>query len=203
MIKRYMVLTILVLFIEIPAFSQVESDKDKEKKKQEKEEQDGFKKRLFFGGYLWASFGTITQVEVAPQVGYHLTDRFDVGVGVKYMYFDSRSYFSENFSSHIFGGNVFTDFIIIKDLNKVLPFRIQGQMLGHLEYEGLNMPSRIDIFTDRNVNRFWAHSYFVGGGLRQQIGETAFINFFVLYNLNYEEYMPYDSPFVVRIGFGF
>jgi hypothetical protein len=190
--------------ITIPAFPQEEEGDDKNgKDKEQEEEETGFKKNLFFGGYLWAQFGTVTQVEVAPQVGYHVTERFDVGVGLKYMYYNSNSFLGESYirtervSSHIFGGSVFTDYKVIKDLNKVLPFNMNGQLVAHLEYEGLNMPS----FGDES-GRFWAHSYFVGGGLRQSLGKGAFINLFILYNLNHEPYLPYENP-IIRIGFGF
>ena len=209
MIKRYVALLLLGLIIAGPAWTQEEGDEDNngddDKKEQEKE---GFKENLFFGGYLWAQFGTITQVEVAPQVGYHLSDRFDVGVGLKYMYYNSRSFLGESYisteriSSHIFGGNVFTDFKVIKDLAKILPFDFHGQMVAHLEYEGLNMPERIDIYGEHSGSRFWAHSYFVGGGLRQQIGRRGFVSFLLLYNLNHKPYLPYENP-IFRIGFGF
>lgn len=200
MIKKYLILFLLGLLLVTPVLAQDKDEEDKNGK--EKEEEASFKKRLFFGGYLWAQFGTITQVEIAPQVGYHLSERFDVGVGAKYMYYNSRSYFVENFSSHIAGGNVFTDFKLIKDLNKVLPFNMNGQLVTHLEYEGLNMPNRIDIYGEHSGSRFWAHSYFVGGGLRQQIGERGFVSFLLLYNLNHKPYLPYENP-IFRIGFGF
>ncbi len=209
MIKRYVALLLLGIILAGPAWTQEEGEEEQngEDDKEEQEEK-GFKENLFFGGYLWAQFGTITQVEVAPQVGYHLSDRFDVGVGLKYLYYNSSSFLGESYvsteriSSHIFGGNVFTDFKVIRDLGKILPFDFQGQMVAHLEYEALNMPKRIDIYGDHSGSRFWAHSYFVGGGLRQQIGKRGFVSFLLLYNLNHKPYLPYENP-IFRIGFGF
>lgn len=210
MIKRYLLLLLLSLILVGPLLAQ-EGEGDKNNGEDEKEEQEkdkSFRDNLFFGGYLWAQFGTITQVEVAPQVGYHLSERFDVGIGLKYMYYNSTSYLSETFtsneriSSHIFGGNIFTDYKVIRDLNKVLPFTMHGQLVSHLEYESLNMPNRRNPFTENSAGRFWAHSYFVGGGLRQQIGKRGFISFLLLYNLNHKEYLPYENP-IFRIGFGF
>ncbi|MFP4620135.1 MAG: hypothetical protein ACLFM7_02410 [Bacteroidales bacterium] len=206
MTRSYLILLLLGLLLASSAWAQEEGDNE-ENGNDDKEEKS-FKEKLFFGGYLWAQFGTITQVEVAPQVGYHLSERFDVGVGAKYMYYNSGSYLSESFanyeriSSHIFGGNVFTTFKVIKDLNELLPFNMNGQLIGHLEYEGLNMPKRIDIYGDHEGSRFWAHSYFVGGGLRQQVGKGGFISFMLLYNLNHQPYLPYENP-IFRISFGF
>jgi len=209
MIKKYFILFVLGMILVGPVLAQEEEEGEKKGDKEEKQEKEkSFKEKLFFGGYLWAQFGTITRVEVAPQVGYHLSERFDVGVGLKYLYYNSRSFLGESFisteriSSHIFGGNVFTDFKVIKDLNKVLPFNMHGQMVAHLEYEGLNMPQRIDIYGEHSGSRFWAHSYFVGGGLRQELGQGGFVSFMLLYNLNHKPYLPYENP-IFRIGFGF
>ena len=209
MIKQYVSLLILGLFLSGTVFAQEEGEgkKNGEEEKEEQEEKS-FKDKLYFGGYLWAQFGTITQVEVAPQVGYHLSERFDVGMGIKYMYYNSNSFLGESYisteriSSHIFGGNVFTDFKVIKDLNKILPFNTHGQLVAHLEYEGLNMPNRRDIYGDHSGTRFWAHSYFVGGGYRQKVGKGGFISFLLLYNLNHKPYLPYENP-IFRISFGF
>ncbi|MGM0529871.1 MAG: hypothetical protein ACQER7_00795 [Bacteroidota bacterium] len=203
MIRRYFTLFLLGLILVGPVFAQEEGEGEKNgKDEEEQEKEQSFKKNLFFGGYLWAQFGTITQVEVAPQVGYHLSERFDAGIGAKYMYYNSRSPYYQNFSSHIFGGNVFTDFKVIKDLNKVLPFNMNGQLIVHLEYEGLNMPQKLDIYGEHSGSRFWAHSYFVGGGLRQELGQGGFVSFLLLYNLNHKPYLPYENP-IFRIGFGF
>lgn len=209
MIKRYVTLLLLGLLLAGPAWTQEEGEDEKngDDDKEEQEEKE-FKDKLFFGGYLWAQFGTITQVEVAPQVGYHLSERFDVGMGLKYMYYNSSSFLGQSYisteriSSHIFGGNVFTSYKVIKDMANVLPFDFHGQLVAHLEYEGLNMPRRLNIQGDQGGSRFWAHSYFVGGGLRQQVGKRGFVSFLLLYNLNHKPYLPYENP-IFRISFGF
>ena len=181
-----------------------EKEQQEEKKDQEKEKSE-FRKNLFFGGYIWAQFGSFTQVEVSPQAGYHISDRWDAGLGLKYMYYYSNLSRLENTtntvgSTHIFGGSVFTSYQIIKNLNKILPFKFNGRLVSHVEYEALNFGGELN-FSDNN-QRFWHHSYFVGGGLQQKLGKRAFISFLVLYNLNHEEYLPYNNP-VVRISFGF
>jgi len=197
MIRQYLVLLCILLILSGNVFAQ---DKDKDENEKEKKEKSDFQRRLFFGGYFWISFGTITQVELAPQVGYHISDRIAAGIGGKYMYYHNRFFFEDDISSHIFGGNAFASYVFVKDLSKILPFNINGQMLTHLEYEALNMPDNIK--GRQSAGRFWSNSYFVGGGLRQKLGKKAFISLLLLYNLNHKIYLPYENP-VFRISFGF
>ena len=87
MIRQYLVLLCILLILSGNVFAQ---DKDKDENEKEKKEKSDFQRRLFFGGYFWISFGTITQVELAPQVGYHISDRIAAGIGGKYMYYHNR-----------------------------------------------------------------------------------------------------------------
>jgi hypothetical protein len=166
--------------------------------------------RFYFGGYLWATFGSFsTSVEIAPQVGYRISKRWDAGVGLKYMYFNNRSnagFFATNnqntlnrSSSHVFGGSVFTSFVAIENMNKILPFDFNGRLLTHLEYEALNVPGWFD--DGSSGSRAWMHNYFVGGGLRQKIGERAYVSFLLLYNLNDQASMIYNNNPILRIRF--
>lgn len=198
------VLTALVLLHPLQA-QEEEGDKDKGHNPQEAE-QDTLSDRLYFGGYLWARFSNFeTRVEVSPQMGYHVTERLDAGVGGKYMYYYYNSELpgTGRYSSHIFGGSVFTSYTVIQNMNKILPLNLNGRLVVHLEYEGLSMPNQVDITSERSGSRFWSHNYFVGGGLRQQLGKRAFISFLLLYNLNEKSYSPYYNNPMIRISFGF
>ena len=215
MIQRLFMIFLLAITIQQPLVAQEEGDKDKDKDKPKEEKQDTskFRKNLFFGGYLWASFGTFgSSVEVAPQVGYHITDRWDAGIGAKYMFFgnytntnlpiiDTNTNKLRRTNYHIYGGNVFTSYVAIKDMNKILPFDFNGQLTVHLEYEGLNAPG---IFGEESSgSRTWLHNYFVGGGLRQMLGERAFVSILLLYNLNEQGNIIYNNNPLLRIRFGF
>ncbi len=203
----FMALFTGVVLIQTPALAQKNAVT---KKQPDQEEADTtFRDKLFFGGYLWATFNQFqTSVEVAPQVGYHLSERLDVGVGAKYMYSYSRSLLRDTnltrrTSNHIFGGNVFTSFVAIKNLNKILPFKFKGRLVVHLEYEALNLPNKDYFDIGKSGNRFWLNNYFVGGGLRQQIGEGSFVSLLVLYNLNEKGRIIYNNNPIIRISFGF
>jgi len=203
MLRNVFMALLLGMVIHQPLIAQEGGEKEPEEdQKEEERDTTSFKDNLFFGGYLWAQFGTFTQLEVAPQVGYHITGRLDAGIGGKYMYYHSNSQYWGKYTSHIYGGSAFTSYTLIKNLNKLLPLNLNGKLVGHLEYEALSMPNKVDVFTNRSGNRFWSHNYFVGGGLRQQIGERAFISFLILYNLNEKSFSPYENP-MIRIGFGF
>lgn len=73
-------------------------------------------------------------------------------------------------------------------------------ILGYCEYELLSMDS---IFSRYNLSqRFWLHSFYVGGGLELPVSRRAKMNFLVLWNLNDTGESPYSNP-AVRIGVTF
>jgi hypothetical protein len=190
-------LIVLISLTSLPASGQnKDNEKDNEKDKKER--------RFFFGGSLWAQIsGRVTQVQVSPIAGYHITPRMDMGLGGKYMFHHSLSQYYKNYSSHIYGGSVFHRYKLVQDLNKVLPFDFRGKIISHLEYEGLSMPSELNLLTATSSNRFWINHYWVGGGLQQKIGKRAALSILVLYNLNEDETSPYTNNPSLRIGFTF
>ncbi|MFO8235913.1 MAG: hypothetical protein R6U04_10975 [Bacteroidales bacterium] len=196
--KKYLAIILVLCFIAFNINAQNNNDKDDEEEDDKKE----FKENLFFGGSLWARFGTITQLEIAPVAGYHISPRLDAGIGLRYVYYRTSSALLENFSAHIYGGSVFTRYVLIKELEKILPFNVEGRFTSHFEYEGLNMPSRMAWTEDFAGDRFWSHNYLVGAGLQQKIGKKAYLNIFILYNLNQKSYSIYENP-IIRIGVNF
>ncbi|MFW6096163.1 MAG: hypothetical protein ACOC8S_06985 [Bacteroidota bacterium] len=192
---------LLITFSCLVVFNMNAQDKqeDDENKDEEKKE---FKDNLFFGGSLWAQFGTVTQVEVAPVAGYHISPRFDAGIGLRYIYYRTSSSLLQDYSAHIYGGSVFTRYILIQELDEVIPLKIKGRLVTHFEYEGLNMPSRMAIMENIPGDRFWSHNYLIGGGLQQKIGKKAYLNILILYNLNQKSYSIYENP-IIRIGVNF
>jgi hypothetical protein len=135
--------------------------------------------RVYGGGGIGMQFGSITLVNIAPDIGYRITDRYSAGVGIRYIYFADRNY---NYALNIYGASIFNRFIITDFL------------FAHGEYELLNGPW--DPFSARrfNLNNVW-----VGGGLRQHVGNSS-LNIMALWNLNDEKYNPFPSP-QIRMGF--
>jgi len=133
------------------------------------------------GGGLGLTFGTITYVEVAPTVGYFLTDNILTGVGINYVYYENNQY---NYSTSIYGGRVFGQYLF-----EDLPF------LGHVETEIIN----IDLLG--NKERVNIVNLYVGGGLKQHMGQSSYFYLLALWNLNEtkESFYIQRNP-VIRLG---
>jgi hypothetical protein len=152
----------------------------------QKGEKSPFKDRVYFGGNLGLSFGTITFVDISPLAGVMLTNTLSGGLGGTFQYFnDSRFPEGDNI---IYGGrgflrnNVFQNFFL------------------HSEFESLNLDlynARLDRF-----ERELVPGLFLGGGYFTPFGNRGGANFTILYNFLYDPLRsPYNQPYVIRLGF--
>lgn len=168
------------------------------------QKEDKFWKKIFWGGSIGLQFSSITQVDASPLVGYNITERWKAGIGGTYQYYrDNRPQY--NFETDIYGGRVFSSFIIVDDLKKILPFNSSGtSMFIHGEVEMISLETKVfdPLHKYPGQDRFFINSYLFGLGIRQQMGERSFVNLSVLWNLNELEYSPYSNP-VMRVGFSF
>jgi hypothetical protein len=144
------------------------------------------KERLFYGGNLGMSFGTITFIDVSPLVGVMVTNRLSGGVGATYQYFNDRRFIGGN--SSLYGGRIFSRYNVFPNV------------FAHAEYENLNF----DLYNP-NSDRFersWVPGFLIGGGYFTPFGQRGGANFTFLYNLLYDvRRSPYNEPFVIRFGF--
>jgi len=154
-----------------------------------KKEKPSFGEKLFFGGGLGLQFGTVTQIEVSPLIGYKVTERFHTGIGLSYSYYNDKR-FTPTLSYSTYGASVFTRFYIIEGF------------FAHAEVEELNVEVYTSLYPTVESYRKWIDSYLVGGGYFQKIGQRSGIYFLILWNLNETEFTPYTNP-VIRIGFSF
>jgi hypothetical protein len=160
--------------------------------------------RLFFGGNGFLQLGTYTDIEVSPLVGYWVTPRFAPGIGAKYEFL-SQSTYGTTMSTNVYGGSAFASYLLVKDLNKVFEkLRSNIGIMAHMEYELLSLDKRyFALYPDQSAgNRFLQQNFYIGGGIRQPIGEHASFYFLVLYNLNSDLSSYYSNP-VFRVGFTF
>ncbi|MEQ8907632.1 MAG: hypothetical protein RIC95_00435 [Vicingaceae bacterium] len=137
--------------------------------------------RMRYGGSFGGSFGDITFVELSPTAGYLLTDNWMAGIGGRYIYYEDKLF---NYRTNIYGGNIFNQYFFLENF------------LVHGEVEILNLDDRFRF--DKRVN---VTSVFVGGGYRSVLGDRAFANILLLYNLTEDINTPYTNP-VIRVGFG-
>lgn len=160
-----------------------------------KERRDDFKlqKRIYFGGgfdFAISSYGTV--LGISPLVGYRVSPSFDVGARVTYNYYSYNDDFIK-YSTNNYGGGAFARYYLF----------FFNDLFLHAEYEALNYewPQYVQPNGDVVKTRDWVSSLFVGGGYRQWIGQSAFVNITVLWNVLDDINSPYSNP-IFRIGFG-
>ncbi len=155
-----------------------------------------------FGGYVALQFGTITLIDVSPQIGYIINPTILVGSGVTYQYYRQKWY-DEIIKSSIYGGRVFTEYIIYNEKSKRPGYRPRFSIYTHFEYELMNLDRDFSNTTSAlKSRRFWVDGILIGGGFKQNIGRRSSLNISILYNIIYDKRTPYDNP-QIRIGFYF
>ncbi len=188
-IKRYFLWFVLVFCCSMQAIAQDEIPDRKGK--------------FYLVPELWLTFGTITYIEVAPLLGYHVTDRLSVGVGPHYLYQAQKAtpYYPYSYKTHAYGLKGFARFALITNAEQFLPFRLFSELFAHAEYEGISLEKE-HYYTIPNSDegRFIYHGVLVGGGFSQRVGMFNSISFMVLWNINGSYNSPFSNP-VFRIGF--
>lgn len=148
--------------------------------------------RLWFGGGVSLMFGTVTNLGVAPLVGYKVDPkgRLSTGLGMNYYYFSDNRY-QPAYESSSYGWSVFSR------------YRVIPQVYLHAEYNAQNY-ELYSPFTDATT-REWVPFLLVGGGYAQQLGGRSFLTFQVLWDLIQDSRSPYGSqPFITAgVGVGF
>lgn len=148
------------------------------------------KSKIYFGGNLGNfMFGSVTSIDISPIVGYRFTEKFSLGLGISYQYFNSISY---NINTSIYGGRILGDYII------------NEYIILHSEFEELSYETKYYDITNQyfNQSRFWVPALYVGGGLKQQLGEHSYAYVMVLFNI-LDSSLPHVSNPILRIGFSF
>jgi long-subunit fatty acid transport protein len=126
--------------------------------------------RIYTGGNVGFQFGDITNIQVAPIIGYRVTNDFSAGLGIQYQY-TKYKLFTPALSSNNYGTSVFTR------------YRIKSPLFLQAEYEYLNY----EILTSAvESERSSLTSFFVGGGISQPINANAAFTMIVMYNLSYD-----------------
>lgn len=155
------------------------------------------KERIFFGGSFGLQLGTITDIEASPIVGFWVLPRIAVAAGPNYRYYKDLV----NRTS-IYGGRLYTQIVVIRDIGKLIPL---GSSLGiflHAENELLSLESAYWKLPPFSSDRFYVNTVLCGFGLSQQLGRKASLNFMALWALNESLYDIYSNP-ELRVSFTF
>jgi hypothetical protein len=151
--------------------------------------QPGMRDRLYFGGGIGLSFGTVDYVEIAPMVGFRVTPDFNLGLGVFYRYRNDGRY-EEDVSTNDWGANLFAQYQVVPQLF----------LHGEAEYVSYEY-----IMANLDTTRESDTSVLAGLGYGWPVGGSS-VYFLALYNFSYDEDSltnPYDSPWVFRVGVTF
>jgi len=152
-----------------------------------------FKDRLWFGGGIGLSFGTITAVQLDPVVGIYLDRprKLSVGVGPSYSYFrDTRyapPYEQSNYGYRVFGR-----------------YRVIEQAFLHGEFLHVNTEPFYN-FSDR-TGRIWVPHLLLGAGYVQPVGGNSSFYIQVLFEVLQDPnsiYFATGPIFSGGVGVGF
>jgi len=144
--------------------------------------------RIYYGGIVGATFGTVTNIQLMPIVGYRILPRWSAGVGFNYQYFkDNRS--RPTYETNIFGGNVHSRVFVYQNL------------FAHTEFEVLNFDVPVVEAGDYSLQRKNVPAWFIGAGYFVPIGQRSGLAITFLYDLIQDTYSPYPANYTLRIGF--
>lgn len=152
---------------------------------------------------LWLSFGTTTYIDVAPMLGYHVSDRFSVGLGPHYIYQAQKAtaWYPQSYQTHLYGVKGFARFALITHAEEFLPINLFSDLFVHVEYEGMSLEKAYyyaPAFPEDG--RFIYQGFLAGIGFSQRLGMFNSVSVMVLWNLNESSRSPYSNP-LFRIGF--
>lgn len=171
-------------------------------------EPDKFSDRIFFGGSIGLLFGTVTRVDILPQVGLWVLPQWSVGVGGRYT-FRKGSYGivgeqTKPIKSHIWGVSGFTQIMPVRDLDKTFGIGIKGGPIFQAEWEALYLDKSIgELGSTGDTGKGWVHLVLVGVGYHFPIGEKAGLNVLAMWNITDSKYSPYSSNPMLRISVNF
>jgi hypothetical protein len=153
-------------------------------------ERSSIKDRIYLspnvGGFVFSK--DITAFALGLTGGYRFTQKLSAGVGTLYRYTNYRNF---ELKTNSFGYDIFAR------------YNITDQYFVRVDYEILNLEIPESVSSTR---RQTFNSFLVGGGYSSPIGNRAFLNIAVYYNLshdNTELNRPYESALIPRIGVSF
>jgi hypothetical protein len=147
------------------------------------------RERLFFGGSMGLMFGSITDIELSPIVGFWVLPRLSVAIGPDY-----RFYKNPDGRTNIIGGNAYSQIVVIQDLNNLIPLGMHYGIFLQAEDELLSLESLYWKLPPVNSDRFFINTPMAGAGLSQPIGKRTSLNIAVLWTLVTPEYDIYSTP---------
>ncbi|MCD6064432.1 MAG: hypothetical protein K0R82_2343 [Flavipsychrobacter sp.] len=162
-------------------------------------------KLIFGGGFTFGAGNGIFNAGIWPIVGYRVTEKFSVGVGLGYEYLSAKNYWmirhpvtlvDEYYSLKvsIYRGSIWARHIIWNNIFAHVEPEINLWNARRPYYDG-NPPE-----VKKRNESFTVPRALVGGGIRQPIGDRSSLVVMVLYDVIQDDKSPY-SPLDIRFGF--
>jgi hypothetical protein len=155
------------------------------------------RERLFYGGNFGLQLGSITDIQVSPVMGIWLLPRIAVAAGPDYRFYKDRIN-----RTIIYGGKGYVEFVVIQNINKVLPLGVNTGVFLHAEDEMLSLETAFWKNPPYYTERFTINTILVGAGISQQMGRRSSVNMMFLWALNDSGYGIYNNP-EIRVSFIF
>jgi hypothetical protein len=141
--------------------------------------------KVYYGGYVGATFGDYSSIEVSPMVGYHVSPVVSAGVRFNYEYISSEAY-GQDFNASNYGGSVFS-------IARVHPNIFLQAEFQYMSYE---WPTSLTTTT-----REWVPFLYLGGGAVKQLSGNVSLVATVLVDVLQDDNSPYkDWEPMISIG---
>jgi len=155
--------------------------------KRKKEKNRDWLDKVTYEGNLQLQLGTYTFIYFSPALGYRITDKLNVGVGVIYNYI-SINYGSQygKISQSVFGGHSYARYFVREDLYL------------QVQYDKLRQPN-VFSFIPESIR--WVDYVLAGVGFRRPLGNKVALSGTLLYNLTPDPLSIYPTRLIVQFGF--
>lgn len=184
--RKYVLLVLLSVFSTV-SFGQERTEQPSRQSPLVRDK-PSIKDRLFWGGNIGLNLGSLTYINVAPTIGYRITEKFGMGLGPTYTYYNDDRLPNYRYETHIYGGRTFAQYQALESV------------LLYSEFEMINIEVPNLLFT--KLIRKNIPSLFVGGGYTQSFGRNSGATLMLLYNVMESDYKIYENP-MIRLGFNF
>lgn len=174
-----------------------------------KQENRGFDpSKIIVGGFLGLSFGNVSNVYVAPVVGYRITDKLAAGVDFSYSYYKYKDYYYlqnpitgetnyYDYSANTLSVGVWARYLVWGGL-------FVGAQLDQ-NYLSTTAPGFDPNGSGNIINqkvKYNTPSLLLGAGYRAPIGDRASMNISLMYDVLQQQNSPYYGlSFFPMIGF--
>lgn len=168
-------------------YGEVQSINDLPKRPPNPMKEKPFRERVFPGVALQImGKDNYSALYVAPHVYYRFTGRFDFGAaGIAHINFNKTPQLIQD--RDVWGFKVFTNYRLFK----AFYFRLEGERLNQ----------QLPVGQTDNTYHQWSNVFFGGIGKEFRLSRLLYGHTWMLYNPNGQEYNPYSSRLVLRVGF--